>query len=330
MKSIIVITLAGCVSAADEAPPATSDDPSDTPTITSSTGYQQHDDPVRIVPVTYEAQQTSYWCGPTATDIVLSSRIAPPGQAALAQQLGTTTNGTDYIGQVTTVLNANLHAAWYVTRELPNDPPSTAQVDLLWTDLTRAIDDGFPFVANIWAPANNHPPGYPDTLIKHYFSVVGYNRTTREVYIEDPANFGGHARYWLSFAQLASLIPPKGYTALAPCTRDAVVGQIATKYDAVGGCSSVLGPPITEERGAPDGLGRYSVFEHGSIYWTPQLGAHEVHGRIRDAWAAAGWEAGELGYPISDEYADGDGRRNDFEHGYIHWSAATNATTIGH
>jgi len=72
------------------------------------------------------------------------------------------------------------------------------------------------------------------------------------------------------------------------------------------------------------------VFEHGSIYWRPDLPAHEVHGRIRDAWAAAGWELGELGYPISDEYADGDGRRSDFEHGYIHWSATDNSTTVGH
>ena len=93
--------------------------------------------------------------------------------------------------------------------------------------------------------------------------------------------------------------------------------------------ASVIGTPITEERGTPDGVGRYSVFERGSIYWTPQLGAHEVHGRIRDAWARSGWERGPLGYPTSDEYAEGDGRRSDFEHGFIHWSAATNTTTIG-
>ena len=287
------------------------------------------DDAWRVLGVQYEAQQTGYWCGPTATDITLSARIPPPGQAALASQLGTTTNGTDWIGQVTGVLNDDLGAGWYTTREMPDDPPTQAQRDLLWADLTRAIDDGFPLVANIVAPPSNHPPGYPNTTIYHYFSVIGYDPSNRSAYIADPANFGGNQEYWLTFDQLATLIPPKGYTALADCARDAVVGLIAEKYDALGGCSSILGAPITEERGTPDGIGRYSVFEKGSIYWTPQLGAHEVHGRIRDAWAAAGWEAGRLGYPISDEYADGDGRRSDFEHGYIHWSAATDTTTIG-
>jgi len=285
--------------------------------------------PWRVLAVHYEAQTTSYWCGPTATEIALSARTTPPGQAALANQLGTTTNGTDWIGQVTGVLNNNLGAGWYVTREMPDDPPTQAQRDLLWHELVRSIDDGFAFVANIVAPPSNHPPGYPNTTIYHYFSVVGYNPNTREAYIADPADFGGHTEYWLSFDQLATLIPPKGYTALADCTRDAVIGEIAAKYDALGGCTSLLGPPITEERGTPDGVGRYSVFEQGSIYWTPALGAHEVHGRIRDAWAQLGWEAGKLGYPISDEYAEGDGRRSDFQHGYIHWSAATDTTRVG-
>ena len=291
-------------------------------------GPGAHADAWRVLNVRYEAQRTGYWCGPTATDIVLSARIPPPGQSALAAQLGTTVDGTDWIGQVTGVLNSNLGAGWYVTREMPNDPPSPAQRDLLWHDLTRAIDDGFPLVANIVAPPSNHPPGYPNTTIYHYFAVIGYNPATRQAYIADPADFGGHQEYWLSFDQLASLIPPKGYTALADCARDAVVGKIAEHYDALGGCGSILGAPITGERGTPDGVGRYSVYERGSIYWTPSVGAHEVHGRIRDAWAQAGWEAGALGYPISDEYADGDARRSDFEHGSIRWSAATDTAQV--
>ena len=108
----------------------------------------------------------------------------------------------------------------------------------------------------------------------------------------------------------------------------AVVGEIENKYLALGGCTSILGAPITPEEGTPDGIGRYSVFETGSIYWTPQLGAHEVHGRIRDAWKDAGWEAGELGYPISDEYAVTGGRRSDFEHGSITWDSSTDQTSI--
>lgn len=110
----------------------------------------------------------------------------------------------------------------------------------------------------------------------------------------------------------------------------AVVGEIEKKYLALGGCGSVVGAPTTEERGTPDNVGRYSVFERGSIYWTPQLGAHEVHGEIRDKWAAVGWETGILGYPITDETKtpDGAGRYNVFEKGSIYWSPTTGAHEV--
>ncbi|MBL9016716.1 MAG: C39 family peptidase [Myxococcales bacterium] len=345
---LLALTLGACMAEApgDGTPDDSTDpgdtgdpgggDPMDMPGAGSgTTGASAYGNPAdtskpwRIVPVAYEVQSTGYWCGPTATKMALSARMTPPSQQALANQLGTTTNGTDWVGQITNVLNNNLRAKWFVTREMPNDPPTPAQRDQLWRDVVRSIDNGFPFVANIVAPPSNHPPGYPNSTIYHYFTVNGYNPQTRQVYISDSANFSGMKQYWLSFDQLATLIPPKGYTAPAPCARDAVVGLIAQKYDAIGGCNSVIGPPITEERATPDGVGRYSVFERGSIYWTPALGAHEVHGKIRDAWAASGWEAGPLGYPISDEYAVGDGRRSDFQRGYIHWHATTGETTIG-
>ena len=110
----------------------------------------------------------------------------------------------------------------------------------------------------------------------------------------------------------------------------AAVGEIEKKYLALGGCGSVLGAPVNEERGTPDNVGRYSVFERGSIYWTPQLGAHEVHGEIRDKWAAVGWETGLLGYPITDETKtpDGVGRYNVFEKGSIYWSPQTGAHEV--
>ena len=107
----------------------------------------------------------------------------------------------------------------------------------------------------------------------------------------------------------------------------ATVGAIDVKYRALGGCNSFLGHPTTPERTTPDGVGRYSVFEHGSIYWTAATGAHEVHGMIRDKWSAVGWEAGVLGYPITDETPapDGIGRYGVFERGSIYWSPATGA-----
>ncbi|WP_329126592.1 C39 family peptidase [Streptomyces sp. NBC_01465] len=164
--------------------------------------------------IDYQVQQTGYWCGPAATRIALSARISPPSQSTLAAQLGTTVNGTDHISQVTGVLNANLGTGWYETKEMPNDPPTQAQRDLLWYDIVLDIDHNYPLVANIVAPPGNQPPGYPsDQTIYHYFTVIGYDDANRTVLIADPASFSGNQIYWLSFDQLATLIPPKGYSA---------------------------------------------------------------------------------------------------------------------
>lgn len=164
--------------------------------------------------IDYQVQETGYWCGPAATRIALSARMAPPSQGDLARQLGTTQNGTDHIGQVTNVLNSNLGGGWYETKEMPNDPPTQAQRDLLWYDIVFDIDRNYPLVANIVAPPGNQPPGYPsDQTIYHYFTVFGYDEVDRTVLIADPASFSGNQIYWISFDQLATLIPPKGYSA---------------------------------------------------------------------------------------------------------------------
>lgn len=162
--------------------------------------------------VDFQYQETGYWCGPAATRIALSARISPPSQAHLAADLGTTTNGTDWIGQVTRELNAHIGGGFYETKEMPNDPPTQAQRDRLWWDIVYDIDRNYPIVANIVAPANNHPPGYPNYTIWHYFTVIGYDSSDSTVLIADPAGFGP-AMYWLTFNQLATLIPPKGYSA---------------------------------------------------------------------------------------------------------------------
>lgn len=98
-----------------------------------------------------------------------------------------------------------------------------------------------------------------------------------------------------------------------------VVGKINEKYLALGGCDGFLGVPLGDEQKTPDGIGRYSVFTNGSIYWHPSAGAFEVHGAIRGAWANEHWEAGPLGYPTSDEHDILGGRQNDFQYGNITW-----------
>lgn len=165
----------------------------------------------KILPHEHQWQETGYWCGPAATRAALSCKGIHLSQQDLANQLGTHEGGTDDISQVTSVLNNHLDG-YYESKYIPNDPPTQAQKDLLWDDLVTDIDNGYGLVANIWAPASNHPPGYPDEMIQHYFAVVGYNPDTRQAYIVDSAEFS-QGQYWLSFDQLASLVPPKGYAA---------------------------------------------------------------------------------------------------------------------
>ena len=87
-----------------------------------------------------------------------------------------------------------------------------------------------------------------------------------------------------------------------------------------------LGAPIDEGGGSqegalPDGRGRFRDYQNGTIYWTPQTGAHEIHGDIRVKWSQLGGHRSFLGYPITDETGcpDGQGRFNHFEHGSIYW-----------
>ncbi|HZD65175.1 MAG TPA: choice-of-anchor D domain-containing protein, partial [Acidimicrobiales bacterium] len=70
-----------------------------------------------------------------------------------------------------------------------------------------------------------------------------------------------------------------------------VHGAILAHYQTLGGPTGVLGYPVTDETGTPDGVGRFNTFAGGggaSIYWTPGTGAWSIHGAIRDHWAAMG------------------------------------------
>ncbi|GAB3510309.1 AbfB domain-containing protein [Amycolatopsis cihanbeyliensis] len=113
-------------------------------------------------------------------------------------------------------------------------------------------------------------------------------------------------------------------------------GPVLTKYVDLGGHRTAIGVPITDQHKTPDGIGRYNHFSHGpgaSIYWSPDTGAHLIHGAIRKKWAELGWEKGLFGYPITDELvaSDGVGRYNDFDYpdgGSIYWSPDSGAHEI--
>ncbi len=108
------------------------------------------------------------------------------------------------------------------------------------------------------------------------------------------------------------------------------MSAIDDKYASLGGTGGVLGPPIGPETTAPDGVGQFRHFQLGSIYWTPQTGAHEVHGAIHGLWSNLGWELSVLGYPVTDETPtpDGVGRFNHFQLGSIYWTPQTGAHEV--
>lgn len=105
-------------------------------------------------------------------------------------------------------------------------------------------------------------------------------------------------------------------------------GPIDDLYLSLGGCASLLGLARDDQRTTPDTKGRYSVFEHGSIYWTAATGAHEVFARIREKWLETGAESGTLGYPVSGEYDILHGRRSDFERGSIVWDQLRDTVAV--
>jgi hypothetical protein len=105
-----------------------------------------------------------------------------------------------------------------------------------------------------------------------------------------------------------------------------VRGVIREKYFAMQAEKGVLGFPITGEFSAAGGKGFGSQFTGGAIYFSGPTGTHEVHGSIRDAYSARGWENGPLGLPVTDElrgfgYWSGSGRMSFFAGGSIGWDA---------
>ncbi|MDQ6648609.1 MAG: twin-arginine translocation signal domain-containing protein [Actinomycetota bacterium] len=110
-------------------------------------------------------------------------------------------------------------------------------------------------------------------------------------------------------------------------------GAIRAKWAALGWERGVLGYPTTDESGAADGVGRFNDFQGGSVYWTADTAAHEVHGPVRDKWTALRREAGPLGYPVTDTTAtpSGTGFYSDFAKGgtqasgSIYWRTGTAA-----
>lgn len=164
-------------------------------------------------------QEKSWDCGPASTQVVLNGRGVIVSEDELIPQEGTTENGTNDVDNIVPVLNKYLPEAGYQSVHMPNDPPTQAEKNALWNHIVESINSKHGVVANIVAPPSNYPrgvkgsvsPSYAGGTVYHYIPLMGYDDdpTLRAVWVADPgfSPFG----YWVSFDQLATLIPPKGY-----------------------------------------------------------------------------------------------------------------------
>jgi len=122
------------------------------------------------------------------------------------------------------------------------------------------------------------------------------------------------------FGASAQLDTWKSFVRILQERRDAEAA-IQAKRDQFAG----FGNATSEVQTGSDGRGYFRHYQGGSIFWLPGIGAHEVHGAIRDKYASMGWEASFLQYPRTDELGSGGSRYNDFEGGVIEWTSSGGA-----
>ncbi|MQA33272.1 N-acetylmuramoyl-L-alanine amidase [Modestobacter roseus] len=152
------------------------------------------------------------------------------------------------------------------------------------------------------------------------------------------AGAGGTARF--GFPTSAQLTTPDGqaryqhFAGGSVYATQAVVSALPTavrdSWARTGWERGPLGLPVTTVQSTPGGLGEYVHFAGGSVYYSRPTGAHTLRGPIRDAWAAAGWEQGALGFPTTDHTVtpDGRGAYSYFQGGAVYWSASTGAHVL--
>jgi uncharacterized protein with LGFP repeats len=78
-------------------------------------------------------------------------------------------------------------------------------------------------------------------------------------------------------------------------------GAIAAKYAELGSAGGSLGASTTPVICGLRAGGCYQGFAGGTVYWSAGSGAHLVTaGPVAQRWAAQTWEAGPVGYPMTD------------------------------
>ncbi|MGW1060041.1 C39 family peptidase, partial [Micromonospora rubida] len=129
----------------------------------------------RQLDVRYEAQPNFYYCGPAAARNALSVQGKAISVDAMAEEMGTTEDGTDSINDITPVLNKETGKAdAYRSVEIKSGKADDGQTDKLRADVVRTVDNGRAVVANIAGTSTDIDGGVHSYEGGHYISVVGY------------------------------------------------------------------------------------------------------------------------------------------------------------
>jgi hypothetical protein len=159
----------------------------------------------------FQLQPNGYYCGPAATRIAITALGLYPNQDNLAQQLGTTLNGTNSAADITRVLNSMTKTSAYHTTSIPSKNTTQSQTNTLQADVVRAVSGGHPVVMNIvgsGTDVNGTGHSYDGG---HYLTVVGYKDHGKQVEIADPAYPVGDGTYWMTVKNLTNWAGTRGY-----------------------------------------------------------------------------------------------------------------------
>jgi hypothetical protein len=156
-------------------------------------------------------QPNYYYCGPAATRIALTAHGQNPSFDDIAHDLGTTTDGTSSINEVTRVLNKDLGANRYQSVEFSGKSVSPQQIEELRVDTVTAINRGDVLVANIAGTITDTAGQVHSYNGGHYLTITGYTDNGHTVTVTDPADADGNNQYQLPTDQMANWIATHGY-----------------------------------------------------------------------------------------------------------------------
>ena len=157
-------------------------------------------------------QPNGYYCGPAAARIALSTHGDTPSFDTLAGELGTTTDGTQSIDDLTRVLNQRTAPDTYASVKLDSKQVTPEQTEKLRTDVMASIGAGDPVVANIVGQVTDTDGETHRYAGGHYLTITGYSDDGHTVTIPDPADRKGGNVYQLPTDEMAEWIGTRGYT----------------------------------------------------------------------------------------------------------------------